>query len=172
MPFGGEQPEDQLVAPLALDQLDLAQVRFWMHPEAGHQGGGLAVAGIAAAHDPVQLELVESDAEQFGGGGPGEALAVVIGMQREPDLTLPVVVGLPGQHHLADQGIGISVEDQQQLFRRFFRSRNAIEQAVPGTGLGLSLVRSIVDAHGGTVSVTSELGVGTTFTVRLPLVAR
>jgi PAS domain S-box-containing protein len=69
-----------------------------------------------------------------------------------------------------DSGLGISAEEQEQLFERFFRTRSATERAIAGTGLGLSIVKAIVDAHGGTISVDSAEGAGTTFRVVLPLV--
>ncbi|MCD4533431.1 HAMP domain-containing histidine kinase [Nocardioides sp. cx-169] len=67
-----------------------------------------------------------------------------------------------------DQGIGISLHDQAQLFDEFYRSADPAALAQPGTGLGLAIVRRIVDRHSGSVTVTSELGVGSTFTLRLP----
>ena len=70
---------------------------------------------------------------------------------------------------VSDSGYGISQEDQQQVFRRFFRSTDATERAVQGTGLGLSIVQAIVEGHEGTIDVESTLGVGSTFTVLLPL---
>ena len=70
-----------------------------------------------------------------------------------------------------DSGLGISAEDQKQLFERFFRTRSATELAIAGTGLGLSIVKAIVDAHGGTITIESAEGQGTTFRVELPLVA-
>jgi len=70
---------------------------------------------------------------------------------------------------VSDSGYGISQEDQQQVFRRFFRSADATERAVQGTGLGLSIVQAIVEGHEGTIDVESTLGVGSTFTVLLPL---
>jgi signal transduction histidine kinase len=68
-----------------------------------------------------------------------------------------------------DTGIGIPLTEQEHLFSRFFRSSAATEQAIPGTGLGLAIAKAIVDAHGGTVSVTSSPGVGTRVRVELPL---
>jgi signal transduction histidine kinase len=67
-----------------------------------------------------------------------------------------------------DSGVGIPPDQISQLFTRFFRARN-VEQTTPGTGLGLSISRRIVEMHGGTVLVESKLGVGTTFTIELPL---
>jgi len=70
---------------------------------------------------------------------------------------------------VTDDGIGLSAEDQRQVFDRFFRARNSTELAIPGMGLGLAIVRAFVHAHQGTVSLQSTLGEGTTVTVRLPL---
>jgi PAS domain S-box-containing protein len=72
---------------------------------------------------------------------------------------------------VADSGIGIPPQEQERLFSRFFRSSLAQEQAIPGSGLGLSIAHAIVEKHGGTMAVESEPGVGTTFRVRLPLIA-
>ncbi len=69
-----------------------------------------------------------------------------------------------------DTGMGISAEDQAHLFTRFFRTSSATERAIQGTGLGLSIVHAIVTQHGGSVSVESAPGRGTTVTVLLPLV--
>ena len=70
---------------------------------------------------------------------------------------------------VADDGIGISAADRDRLFTRFFRTRQAEERAIQGVGLGLSITKSIVEAHGGRIEVHSELGVGSEFVVRLPL---
>ncbi|WP_051639800.1 ATP-binding protein [Cellulomonas sp. URHE0023] len=68
-----------------------------------------------------------------------------------------------------DTGIGIPAEDQDKVFGRFFRAGNALDRVVAGTGIGLAIVSTIVEQHLGTVSLTSEVGHGTTVTVRLPL---
>ena len=70
---------------------------------------------------------------------------------------------------VADTGIGIPAGEQDRLFQRFFRSSTATAQAIPGTGLGLVISRAIVEAHGGTMTVTSQAGAGTCFRVELPL---
>jgi signal transduction histidine kinase len=66
-----------------------------------------------------------------------------------------------------DHGIGIPEEDRARLFEAFHRARNV--GAIAGTGLGLAIVKRAIDAHGGSVSVQSEVGVGTEFALRLPL---
>ncbi len=68
---------------------------------------------------------------------------------------------------VADSGIGIPAEDLDKIFDRFFRAANARVEAVPGTGLGLSVVRAIVSVHGGRVTVHSMPGKGTTFSLYL-----
>jgi two-component system phosphate regulon sensor histidine kinase PhoR len=70
---------------------------------------------------------------------------------------------------VADTGIGISPDDQRQLFDRFFRAREVRDEAQPGVGLGLSIVKSITEAHHGWIAVSSRPGRGSTFTVTLPL---
>lgn len=69
---------------------------------------------------------------------------------------------------VADEGIGMSPEDLSRLFRPFARVGSA-KSTIPGIGLGLFVVRRIVEAHGGRIDVSSTLGRGTTFRVRLPL---
>ena len=67
--------------------------------------------------------------------------------------------------------MGMSQQEVQHVFRRFFRARAATEGAIQGTGLGLAIVQAIVSAHGGAISVESALGRGTTFRVELPFSA-
>lgn len=87
-----------------------------------------------------------------------------------------VEVGLTTSHDTAelrvsDTGMGIPIEEQGRLFQRFFRSSLATENAIQGTGLGLHIVRSIAEAHHGTVDFESTPGVGTTFRFTVPLAA-
>jgi signal transduction histidine kinase/HAMP domain-containing protein len=69
---------------------------------------------------------------------------------------------------VVDTGIGISVEDQQHLFTRFYRVTNMPQEDVRGLGVGLYLANAIVQSHGGEIRIVSEPGVGSTFSVVLP----
>ena len=70
---------------------------------------------------------------------------------------------------VADNGIGITDEDQRRIFERFYRVDYARSRDNGGTGLGLSLVKHIAQAHGGSVDVWSKVGQGSTFTLSIPL---
>jgi signal transduction histidine kinase len=111
--------------------------------------------------DPTRLaqmlDNLVSNAIKF---TPSGGSVTITTATRDGDTVLEVV----------DSGVGIAPVDQTQLFDRFFRTPDAAARATPGTGLGLTITKAIVDAHGGSIDVTSAVGRGTTFTVRLPLV--
>jgi len=67
-----------------------------------------------------------------------------------------------------DHGLGIDADDRKHIFEPFYRGRAAVSQQIQGSGLGLNLVARIAEAHGGKVSVTSEAGKGSVFTISLP----
>jgi signal transduction histidine kinase len=69
---------------------------------------------------------------------------------------------------VTNTGAHLPAEDLDSIFEPFFRSETAISREAPGVGLGLTIVRSIVEAHGGRISVQSVEGIGTTFRVELP----
>jgi two-component system sensor histidine kinase SenX3 len=71
--------------------------------------------------------------------------------------------------HVIDQGIGIAVEDQERIFERYFRTNQARTRRAGGTGLGLAIVQHTATSHGGSVTVASQLGSGSTFTLTLPV---
>jgi two-component system phosphate regulon sensor histidine kinase PhoR len=77
-----------------------------------------------------------------------------------------------GEHavvRVRDTGRGIAPAELGEIFTKFFRSSTVLTDAIPGVGLGLAITKTIVDAHGGEICVSSKLGEGTTFEVRLPL---
>jgi signal transduction histidine kinase len=69
---------------------------------------------------------------------------------------------------IADRGLGIDADDLPHIFKPFFRGRRAVDAEVRGSGIGLSVVRHVIHAHGGTIEVGSRAGEGTTVTVVLP----
>ncbi|MGZ6696038.1 MAG: ATP-binding protein, partial [Solirubrobacteraceae bacterium] len=87
---------------------------------------------------------------------PGGSVAVTVGGERDVELSV------------ADTGVGIDPADQERLFERFYRAEGATERSVAGVGLGLTIVRAIVQGHGGEITLQSTPGEGTTFDVRLP----
>ena len=90
----------------------------------------------------------------------------------QPDSRVLIAVRRAGTEvvlTVQDHGIGIPTEELPRLFTRFFRSSIARERVIQGTGLGLAVVKEIVERHGGTISVESEPGAGATLTVRLPV---
>jgi two-component system, OmpR family, sensor histidine kinase SenX3 len=86
-----------------------------------------------------------------------------------PQVTIAV---RPGEEYVeisvADEGIGIEPKDLDRIFERFYRADKARSRATGGTGLGLAIVKHIATNHGGHVDVVSTVGVGSTFTLRLP----
>ena len=73
------------------------------------------------------------------------------------------------QISMTDTGIGISAENIQRLFKPFIQIDSSLNRKYKGTGLGLALAKQIVELHGGTVGLTSEIGVGSCFTMELPI---
>ncbi|HEY67103.1 MAG TPA: cell wall metabolism sensor histidine kinase WalK [Thermoflexia bacterium] len=70
---------------------------------------------------------------------------------------------------ITDTGIGITPEDQERLFTKYFRADNPAVRSVPGTGLGLVITKSLVELHGGEIWVRSEVGKGSTFLFTIPV---
>jgi signal transduction histidine kinase len=67
-----------------------------------------------------------------------------------------------------DHGLGIPREQRDKIFERFYRATGPKQRAIPGLGMGLYIVAEIVKRHGGTITVDSAVGKGSTFTVTLP----
>jgi signal transduction histidine kinase len=70
---------------------------------------------------------------------------------------------------VTDHGIGIATKDVEKIFEKFFRSPIADGRKIPGSGIGLTLVKEIIEAHGGTIEVESKIGIGSTFKISFPL---
>ena len=110
--------------------------------------------------DAIAQALVNllDNAVKYSESSPDKRVVVRVG-QAEGFITISVT----------DYGVGIAREEQGKIFDKFYRVSTGLVHDVKGSGLGLSLVKHIVDAHGGRVTVESDLGRGSTFTIHLPL---
>jgi two-component system sensor histidine kinase VicK len=70
---------------------------------------------------------------------------------------------------VVDNGMGIPTEDIDRIFEKFYRIKTEQTRSISGSGLGLSIVKGVVDAHGGSIRAESEVGKGTTFFISLPV---
>lgn len=89
-----------------------------------------------------------------------------------PQSRVELTISITGQTMecaIQDQGCGMSSEEMEHLFERFYRTRSAIDSGTPGTGLGLAFVKAALEKMGGGVSVSSEPGRGSRFAIQLPL---
>jgi PAS domain S-box-containing protein len=123
------------------------------------------------------LEVPEDLPEVF--GDPGRVTQILTNLlsnayKYTPRGSATVRAGIDGHFlrvDVVDTGLGITREDQERLFTRFFRADDASVRQQTGTGLGLNITRSLVEMHGGEIYVESEPGVGSTFSFTLPLPA-
>jgi heavy metal sensor kinase len=121
---------------------------------------GLDLAAVACTGDRQRLSQVVTN-----------LLSNAIRYNREEG-RVDVRLAVEGQEAVlavADTGVGVSEEERVLLFKRFHRVDKARSRDLGGSGLGLAICRSLVDAHGGTLECESRPGVGSTFTVRLPI---
>jgi len=141
-----------------------------------------ATDAVGPPTDPLQ-ERIEVGVAIVGAGPGGLACAIRLGQLLDNLLSNAVKFSNPGGRvvvalgrsgkdlvlAVSDNGIGIPAAEHRLLFDRFFRASSAQQRAIDGTGLGLTIARAIVSAHGGAIELTSAEGEGTTFRVRLPV---
>jgi two-component system sensor histidine kinase SenX3 len=120
----------------------------------------VVVGDVAALRSALQNLI--SNAVKYG----GNARWLRIAARREPGAGSREQV----MFTVEDRGMGVSADDKNHIFEPFYRGRDAVSQQIQGSGLGLNLVMRIAEAHGGKVSLTSEPGKGSTFTLTLPAV--
>lgn len=152
--------------------LQLAEVDF-----AELLANAAEVARPAAEAKEIELK-VEADRLPAGLGDGGRLSQIVDNLVSNAIKFTPVsgevVVratadGASVAVEVSDTGVGIAPDEIQHLFTRFFRASTAISNGIPGTGLGLAISQAIAEAHGGTIDVSSTLGEGTTFRLRVPI---
>ena len=138
----------------------------------GVRRGGEAAGGGAPdrGHDRRPGQAPAERRPPAAGTGPRQP-ALERAQVHAPGGEVEICVGADGDTaslEVRDTGMGITADDQQHLFSSFFRTSTASAAAVPGTGLGLTISKGIVEAHGGTISAESEEGHGSTFRIELP----
>jgi signal transduction histidine kinase len=150
-----------------MSELDLAPIVRSSVESARPVAGAQNVEIVADVSDAAALVL--GDATRIGQAVDNLLSNAIKFTPRGGRVTITVAcVGDNVVLNLTDTGMGIPASELDQLFSRFFRASTATRAAVPGVGLGLTITKAIVDAHGGELDVESEVGVGTTFIVRLP----
>jgi two-component system, OmpR family, sensor kinase len=145
--------EDQAIVHGDRDKLRQVLLNLAENAVKYTQPGGVITLGLRHAPD----------------GLPGDSVPLE-GIQAE-GAPASVVRAPAVQLYVHDTGIGISEEQQQLIFERFFRTDKARSRELGGSGLGLSIAQSITQAHNGAITVESKLGVGSTFSLWLPLAA-
>ena len=96
------------------------------------------------------------------------------GPAQETDIEIEITSGIDGKFgycSVKDNGRGISRAEQERIFEKFYRVEDAMTQKTRGTGLGLSLVKHIMDAHQGHIDLSSRVGDGSIFTLKFPLIS-
>ena len=135
-----------VVAP----QMEAKHIRFSLDRD-----GVTQLLGDTSHLQRVFVNLLSNAIKYTPDGG-----VIRVGLRREGSSVLATV---------SDTGCGIAAEDQAKLFQEFYRANDPVNQQVRGTGLGLALVKRIVEAHHGRIWVESEKGKGSTFSVSLPM---
>lgn len=120
------------------------------------------VTGDRAALRSALQNLIGNAVKYRGGRGWIGIEARAVSRKRGPEVEIEV----------SDHGLGIHPADLPRIFEPFYRGRAALAGQIRGTGVGLSVVRRTVEAHGGEIQVSSMEGKGSTFIVRLPALAR
>jgi two-component system sensor histidine kinase/response regulator len=158
---GPRAPVEDVIADVsvvlhaALDTLSLQAASHGLDIVVQDNLDGAAVAGDPGRIERVLVNLL-TNAVKF---TADDGVITVTASRDEDSATIAV----------ADNGIGIAEDEQTRIFERFYRADTGPDQKTTGTGLGLAIVQAITTQYGGTISVDSELGKGSTFTLTLPL---
>ncbi len=137
--------------------------------------------GAHAAHKEVRLEIQLDSHDAIFRGDSQDLERIVVNLVSNaitytPEFGVVKVTGRLEPDHfyrleVADTGIGIPPDEMPRIFEEFYRASNAKNEKKEGTGLGLAIVKVTVEKYGGRIGVASELGKGTCFTIRLPVIS-
>jgi len=137
-------------------------MRTSLHPEFRHKLRAEAPADLPEVlADPDRIHQVLTNLVSNAAKFSPEGSEIVMTARRKDGQV---------EFSVTDHGVGIPREEQSKVFTRFHRAANAHNSETPGSGLGLYLAKGIVEAHGGSIAFTSELGRGSTFSFTLPTV--
>jgi signal transduction histidine kinase len=144
------------VAAALRPHLDAKQQRLTLDlPETSPDGSAPLIAGDAARLSQILTNLLSNAIKYTPQNGE-----ITIRLTKEPPWLCIAV---------QDTGIGMTLEEQDHIFDRFYRARNRATRETSGTGLGLAITRSLVELHDGRITVESQPGHGSTFRVYIPL---
>ena len=125
---------------------------------------------------PIDIRVPDRDQRRDGWRTDSGSAGPVAGECREifaPEAPIRITAEFKGEYlevSVSDQGAGIDDMEQGLIFDKFYRGKNQ-RYRVQGTGMGLAIARAIVEAHGGKIGVTSQLGCGSVFYFQLPVVS-
>jgi signal transduction histidine kinase len=145
--------EDVVARAVRLMEYPLKQKKFHLFTEIKSP-----VPFVRADSDALEQALLNLLLNALKYSGTGKDIRLTV--EREGDW---VVI------RVQDSGVGIALEHREKIFERFFRIPGSENRGIAGAGLGLTIVRHIVDGHGGKITVNSEVGRGSTFSIYLPL---
>ena len=154
-------PEVQESAPVSMRSL-VEEVVAWLAPVAQERGVHLTISGDS-------LDVI-GDAEQLREAVNNVVSNAIVYNKSGGNVAITLrKTGATARIEIVDTGIGIPADAVPRVFERFFRVDKARSRERGGSGLGLSIARTIVTAHGGSISCTSEPGTGSVFTISLPV---
>lgn len=147
------------LAELLRESIDIVKTRYELDDAAisfNEKSGEMKISGDETELQTAFINLLDNAVKYS-----GEDVKVTIRLRNPNEKTVEI--------RIKDEGIGLNESDMKRIFKRFYRVPNLFTKKIKGTGLGLNIVRSIVEKHGGRILAESKgEGKGTTFVVRLP----
>jgi two-component system phosphate regulon sensor histidine kinase PhoR len=149
--------ERQPLVPIIDDALQAFETQQLTHPVELTRALALDLPEVVADREALSGALLDLLFNAHKYTGPDKRITVSA-VRTGPAVVITV----------ADNGPGISISDQKRIFDKFYRARDPLQRTIEGSGLGLAMVKHIVGAHGGKITVTSDVGQGAAFAITLP----